>query len=243
MKLFRYPIIFVTILLIWQAVVWLLHLPPYILPGPLLVFKSLLVHSRLIGRNALPTLAETVLGFFFGSLAGMWAALCLVYFRWARFWFLPLLITSQALPIFAIAPLLVIWLGYGMVSKIVVTMLMIFFPVASAFYDGLRRTPVEWLYLGQVMGASSWRLLWRIRIPAALPALGSGLRVAATFAPMGAIIGEWVGASQGLGFLMLNANARMQIDLMFAVLGVLVGLTLLLYFSVDRTLKKLIFWQ
>jgi putative hydroxymethylpyrimidine transport system permease protein len=153
------------------------------------------------------------------------------------------LITSQALPTFAIAPLLVIWLGYGMMSKIVVAMMMIFFPVASAFYDGLRRTPVEWLYLGQVMGASPWRLLWRIRIPAALPALGSGLRVAATFAPMGAVIGEWVGASQGLGFLMLNANARMQIDLVFAVLIVLVALTLLLYFSVDKTLKKIVFWR
>lgn len=93
------------------------------------------------------------------------------------------------------------------------------------------------------MGASRWRLLWRIRIPAALPALGSGLRVGATFAPMGAVIGEWVGANQGLGFLMLNANARMQIDLMFAVLFVIVLLTLVLYFSVDRILKKIIFWS
>ncbi len=219
------------------------QLPIYILPGPLEVFKSLLNHSGLIAQNAWPTLVEMLCGLVLGALAGIWAALCLTYFRWARFWFLPLLITSQALPTFAIAPLLVIWFGYGMASKIVVAMLMIFFPVASAFYDGLRRTPRDWINLGTVMGASHWRLLWRIRIPSALPALGSGLRVAATFAPMGAVIGEWVGASQGLGFLMLNANARMQIDLMFAVLFVLIVLTLILYFAVDQFFKKIIFWS
>lgn len=243
MKFLRYSALFVVTLIVWQAVVLLFNLPPFILPSPRIVFNSLLEHRDLIWRNLWPTVIEIALGFFLGSLVGAWAALCLSYFRWARIWFLPLLITSQALPTFAIAPLLVIWLGYGIAAKVVVTMLMIFFPVASAFYDGLRRTPVEWLYLGQVMGASAWRLLWRIRIPAALPGLGSGLRVAATFAPMGAVIGEWVGASQGLGFLMLNANARMQIDLMFAVLFVLVALTLLLYFSVDKTLKKIIFWR
>jgi len=97
--------------------------------------------------------------------------------------------------------------------------------------------------LGRVMGASTWQLLWQIRVPAALPSLASGLRVAAVFAPMGAIIGEWVGASQGLGFLMLNANARMQIDLMFAVLFILVGLTLFLYFVVDYSLKKIITYE
>lgn len=243
MKLLRYWVILVVMLIIWEVIVSLFKLPPYILPGPVIVFSSLLEHGQLILHNAWPTILEALLGLLLGSLLGMWASLCLIYFRWARFWFLPLLITSQALPTFAIAPLLVIWFGYGMASKIVVAMLMIFFPVASAFYDGLRRTPVEWLYLAQVMGTSRWRVLWKIRIPAALPALGSGLRVAATFAPMGAVIGEWVGASGGLGFLMLNANARMQIDLMFAVLFVLVALTLGLYFSVDKSLKKLIFWS
>ena len=242
MKLLRYLVILAVALLIWQAVVLLFGFPAYILPSPVRVFKSLFTHGPLILQNAWPTIVETLLGLLLGSLAGVWAALCLSYFHWTRFWFLPVLVTSQAIPTFAIAPLLVIWLGYGMASKVAVAMLMIFFPVVSAFYDGLRRTPKEWLNLGTVMGASRWRLLSRIRIPFALPALGSGLRVAATFAPMGAVIGEWVGASRGLGFLMLNANARMQIDLMFAVLLVLVALTLILYFSVDRLLKKFIFW-
>lgn len=241
--IFRNIIIFIILLAIWEAVIFWFHLPSFILPGPIIVFQALLVSGSLIAKNIGPTLVETLSGLLLGSLAGVWMAACLAYFRWARFWFLPLLITSQALPTFAIAPLLVIWFGYGLIAKIIVVMLMTFFPVVSAFYDGLRRTPSEWLYLAQVMGASPWRLLWKIQIPSALPALASGLRVAATFAPMGAIIGEWVGSSRGLGFLMINANARMQIDLMFAVLFVLIALTLALYFSIDNILKKLIFWS
>jgi putative hydroxymethylpyrimidine transport system permease protein len=231
-----------SIFFLWELVVLLFKFPAFILPGPLSVFKSLFAHWSLILQNAWPTIIEILLGFLLGSLAGIWTALCLSYFQWTRYWFLPVLLMSQAIPTFAIAPLLVIWFGYGIASKIAVAMLMIFFPVASAFYDGLRRTPSEWLNLGRVMGATPWRLLSKVRVPAALPNLGSGLRVAATFAPMGAVIGEWVGSSRGLGFLMLNANARMQIDLMFAVLLVLIVLTLILYFSIDRLLKKFIFW-
>lgn len=243
MKFLRVLIIFTLVILIWELIVKLLSLPFYILPAPTAVFKSLIKNATLIAANALPTILEMLLGFLIGGMGGILAALTLSYFRFARFWFLPVVIISQALPIFAVAPLLVIWFGYGIASKVVVAMLMIFFPVASAFYDGLRRTPLPWLYLARVMGASPWASLWRIRIPASLPALGSGLRVAATFAPMGAIIGEWVGASRGLGYLLLNANARLQIDLMFAVLFILVVLTLALYFSVDTILKKLIFWE
>ncbi len=239
----RILLIFIILLLVWQFAVLLLALPQYILPGPWEVLKSFWLNRTLIFINALPTLMETLSGLFLGSLAGIWMALCLSYFRWTRPLFLPLMITSQALPAFAIAPLLVIWFGYGMSSKVVVAIVMIFFPVASAFYDGLLHTQKDWLHLAHVMGASRWRILWRIRIPAALPELGSGLRVAVTFAPMGAVIGEWVGSSKGLGYLMLNANARMQIDLMFAVLLTLVLFTLILYFTVDSLLKKFIFWQ
>jgi len=229
-------------LVVWMLVIQLFQLPAYILPTPAAVFISFIDHIGLIARNIWPTLLETLLAFLLGSLAGIVAALWVAYSRLARAWFLPLLIISQALPVFAIAPLLVIWFGYGLMSKVVVALLMLFFPVASSFYDGLRKTPIEWQSLGSVMGASPIRLLWFIRIPAALPALGSGLRVAASFAPMGAVIGEWVGSSRGLGFLMLNANARMQIDLLFAVLLVLIAMTLILYFGVDKLLKKWIVW-
>ena len=130
-----------------------------------------------------------------------------------------------------------------MASKIAMAILMVFFPVASACHDGLQRTPPEWLQLAKTMNASRWRLFYRIRLPAALPALASGIRIAAVAAPIGAIVGEWVGASRGLGYLMLNANARMQIDLMFAALIVIIIMALLLYFGIDKLLRTLVWWQ
>ncbi|MBB71085.1 MAG: ABC transporter permease [Legionellales bacterium] len=230
------------LLMLWQLAVWLFALPPYILPGPLLVIKTWWLAKSLIAQQSLITISETLLGLVIGSLLGCIAALILVLFRPARLWLLPILIISQAIPTFAIAPLLVVWFGYGIGSKVVTAMIMLFFPVTTAFFDGLRRTDKDWLDLAHVMGANSWRCLWHIRLPAALPALGSGLRVAAAIAPIGAIIGEWVGASRGLGFLLLNANARMQIDMMFAVLLSITVFTLVLYYSVDKVLRYTIPW-
>lgn len=163
----------------------------------------------------------------------------LVYFHPLRDSLLPILLISQALPTFAIAPLLVIWFGYGMTAKIITICLMLFFPITSSFYDGLRSTPSSYLDLAKILRATRFQILWRIRIPAALPAFSSGLRLAATFAPIGAVIGEWVGASKGLGFLILHANSQMKIDLMFAALLVLGGLTLGFYFLIDYLLKWL----
>ncbi|EKE00728.1 MAG: hypothetical protein ACD_21C00285G0022 [uncultured bacterium] len=239
----RGTIIAIVLILIWQFIAVIFNLPPYILPTPLLVLESFQRYGILILQQSVPTIIEASLGFAFSFLLGTFGALVLIYFRPMRLWFLPILLISQALPTFAIAPLFVIWFGYGMASKIVTTILMLFFPITSAFYDGLRRTPQGYLDLAQTMNASKWQTLRCIRIPMALPSLGSGLRVAATFAPMGAVIGEWVGASKGLGFLILNANSRMQIDLMFATLFVLIILTLAFYFIVDLSIKSVISWS
>ena len=158
-------------------------------------------------------------------------------------WLLPVLVIIQAIPVFALAPLLVLWFGYGMSSKIAMAVLIIFFPVTAAFYDGLRSTEPEWLELAQVMNAKPLAVIRHIRIPAALPAFASGLRVATAVAPIGAVVGEWVGSSRGLGFYMLHANARMQIDIMFAALVVLGVLSLTIYFSVDWAMIKIVYWQ
>lgn len=123
------------------------------------------------------------------------------------------------IPIFALAPILTLWLGYGMAPKIAVTALICFFPVASAFLDGLQRCPPACLDLGRTMGANARAEMWHIRIPMALPMLGSGLKLAAVYAPIGAVIGEWVGGSEGLGAVMIHANGRMRIDLSFAALA------------------------
>src|SRR5690606_5993847 len=140
------------------------------------------------------------------------------------------------------APLLVLWFGFGLASKIVMATLLIFFPITSAFADGLNRTDAGLLDLARLWRASRLEALHLIRIPAALPALVSGLRVAVVFVPIGAVIGEWVGASRGLGFVMLQSNARMQTDLMFAALAVLALVTLALRTAVDVLSRHLIPW-
>ena len=148
----------------------------------------------------------------------------------ARLHVRPVLVFLQAVPFFALAPILTFWLGYGMAPKIVMAMLIIYFPVTSAFFDGLMQTSSGYLDLARTMGASDWRILWRVRIPAAVPSLASGLKLGAVFTPIGAVIGEWVGGSgQGLGYLMLLANGRAKIDLMFACVVVLAVVTVLLY--------------
>ncbi len=233
----------ISLILLWQILIWLYHLPPYILPSP---WQVLLVWIRgwpILLQQSIPTLWETIASFILAAVVGSVTALTLAYFTWARSWLFPWVLVSQALPTFALAPLLVVWLGYGMSSKIVTALIMMFFPITSAFYDGLRRTKPEWLDLAKTMNAKKSATLWFICFPAALPNLASGLRVAAVLAPMGAVVGEWVGSSHGLGYLMLNANARMQIDWMFAALMAITVWTLLLYALVDTLLKKLITWH
>lgn len=243
LTLFRLSVITALLLLLWEGIVIFYSVPDYLLPAPHRVFGVFQTQSALLLMQTWPTLIEIGCGFIFGILLGCLAGLGTAFFRSLKSWFLPLLIISQAIPIFAIAPLLVVWLGYGFTSKIATSVLMIFFPVASAFYDGLQRTPTAWLDLAKTMQASKWRIFWHIRIPAALPALASGIRIAAVIAPIGAIVGEWVGSSRGLGYLMLNADARLQIDVMFAALSIIIIISLLLYFCTDRLLKRLVYWQ
>ncbi len=226
-------------LLGWQALVSLTGLPRFILPGPQLVFATLWQSRALIAEHAAVTALEVLAGLGLGAALGFVSAILLAASPLARALLRPLLVFSQAVPVFALAPILTLWLGYGLWSKVAMALLIIYFPVTSAFFDALMRVPPGWLELARVMNATPARLLWRVRVPAALPGFASGLRLAAVYAPIGAIIGEWVGASRGLGYLMLLANGRAKIDLMFAALIVLAGLTLLLHAAVDALCRRL----
>lgn len=228
-------------LLAWQAVVTLAELPRFILPGPTLVFATLWTSRALLAEHALITAAEVLLGLGLGAALGFASAIVLAASALARSVLRPMLVFSQAVPVFALAPILTLWLGYGLWSKVAMALLIIYFPVTSAFFDALMRTPPGWLELARVMNATPGQILWRIRVPAAMPGFASGLRLAAVYAPIGAIIGEWVGASRGLGYLMLLANGRARIDLMFAALIILAVLTLLLHAAVDAACRRL--WE
>ncbi len=235
------------LLLLWEAAVRLLELPPYLLPSPWAVAQAMARQPDLLLRNALVTLTEMLLGLGFGALLGGLAALALLLSARARRWLLPLLVASQAVPVFALAPLLVLWLGFGIASKVMMALLIIFFPVAVTLFDGLRRTDPGLLDLARVMTSDAphhrLRVLLHLRFMAALPALFSGLKVAAAIAPIGAVIGEWVGASAGLGYVMLQANARVQTDLMFAALFTLAATAVALYVAVDHLGRRLLPWQ
>jgi len=243
MSFIRPIVILLGLVLIWQAIVLVTGVPAYILPGPISVAEAALSHIDLLLEHAMTTVLEIIAGLLIGTLLGASNALVMIASRSLKRWLLPVLVISQAIPVFALAPLLVLWLGYGMSSKIAMAVLIIFFPVTAAFYDGMRSTEPEWLELAQVMNAKPMAIIRQIRIPAALPAFASGLRVATAVAPIGAVVGEWVGSSRGLGFYMLHANARMQIDIMFAALSLLCIVALTLYFLVDRAMIKIVYWQ
>jgi len=243
MNILRPLILTAGFLLLWQLLVTLTGAPPYILPGPLPVGHALVDKFPVLLSHLGTTLTEILLGLALGTILGTSAALVMILSPLLKRWMLPVLVVSQAIPVFALAPILVLWLGYGMASKVAMAVLIIFFPVASSFYSGMQRTEPDLLELARIMGAGPLAVLTTIIIPSALPAFASGLRVATAVAPIGAVVGEWVGSSAGLGFYMLHANARMQIDVMFAALTMLAVTSLTLYFLVDRLLNRLIFWQ
>lgn len=242
MTVIRPSLTFLGILMLWQCVIVITDAPVFILPGPFDVMQAVFAEPQYLLFHASVTGTEILLGLLFGVLLGGVSALMLASYQGAQRWVLPLLVVSQAIPVFALAPVLVLWLGYGLASKVTMAVLIIYFPVTVAFFDGLRRTDPGWLDLSHIMGGSKAAVLVHIRIPAALPAFASGVRVGASVAPIGAIVGEWVGSSAGLGYIMLHANGRMQTDTVFAALLVLCLMGVALYFTVDALLKRLTQW-
>ena len=228
-----------TVLALWQGLIWLADMPSFLLPAPAAVAEALWLNRIEIARNAGFTLTEVVLGFTLGSVIGAALAVAMGFSARLTGILRPILTFSQTIPVFALAPILTLWLGFGMAPKIAMTVLIVFFPVAAAFLDGLGRTPQAALDLAQVMGASRGRIMRHLRIPAALPQLATGLRLAAVYAPIGAVIGEWVGGARGLGALMIHANGRMKTDLVFAALLVLSVMTVIFARLVSAAISRI----
>lgn len=216
-------------LALWQGVVWATGVPPFILPGPLRVAQALAGNAAMLAEQARFTLSNLAMGMSAGIVLGVVTAINLALSPAARWLMRPMLVAAQAVPVFVLAPVLTLWLGYGAPSKVVMVALVVYFPVASVLFDALMRPPPALADLARAMGARPWRNLVLIRLPHALPALGSGLRLAAVQAPFAVIVGEWVGSSRGLGHLMLMANGRGQTDLMFAALALLAAMGLALF--------------
>ncbi len=227
---------------LWEILVRIAGTPAFLLPPPSRIGAAFAARPDYFLGHAAITASEILIGLATGTLLGVTTALIIAASPRLERLLGPALVASQALPVFAIAPLLVIWLGFGLTSKIAMAALIIYFPIATAFADGLRRTDPGLLDLARLGGAGRGTMLRLIRIPAAMPLLGSGLRVAAGIAPIGAIVGEWVGASAGLGFIMLQANARMQTDRVFVALVILAIMAIALRAAVDRAVRAWLHW-
>ena len=237
MKILNLFIALISVIFFWFLINFFSDLPSFILPSPISVFISIKENFELLIYHLFFTLVEIILGLTIGLFLGVVTAIFLASSKTVTSILKPTLVFSQALPVFALAPILTLWFGYGLWSKVVMAILIIFFPVTFAFFDGLTKTPSGYLDLAKTMGAKKIQILFKIRIPNAIPFLGSGIRLASVYAPIGAVIGEWVGSSNGLGYLMLLANGRVKIDLMFASMLFLGILSILLYFLADLFAK------
>ena len=191
-----------ALLLLWQ---WYASLPgvdAQILPTPLAVWNVLTGQRDILWEHMLVTLQETMIGFAAALAAGVFFGTLIDFSPWLRRAIYPLLVTSQTIPIIILAPLLVLWFGFGLTSKSIVVLLVCFFPIVVALADGLRSADPEMIRLFRAFGAGRFRIFWTVRLPGALPSLFSGIRIAIAYSVIGAIFGEYVGASAGLGFYM-----------------------------------------
>lgn len=219
----------VSLLAFWELYVRAGQISSQVLPSPTAIIQALIDHWDIIAVNTLQTLLETVLGMAAAVVFGLLLAILLEISQWSRRAIYPLLVTSQTIPIIALAPLLLIWFGIDLGPKVFVVALYCFFPIAVACADGLGDAEPEMINLLKSMHASRWQILWLVRLPGAMPAFFSGLRIAATYGVTGAIFGEYVGAYQGLGiYMQLSVNSH-AIVLVFAAILVIAVLSLLLF--------------
>jgi NitT/TauT family transport system permease protein len=239
------PLSLLSGLILWQVIVLLAGLPAFILPSPLDVWTRLvdmLADGSLLRHSAV-TLGEVLLGLLAGGSAATLTGYALAKSRSAEKLLSPYLIASQAVPVAAIAPLLVIWFGPGMGSKVLICGLIVFFPVLINTIVGLRAVPENLRDVMRAMRATPHQTLLQLEIPAALPVFFAGLRVGATLSVIGAVVGELVGADQGLGFLINLGRGQYDTALVFVAVFGLITLALLLYGTVLLLEKHYLAWQ
>ncbi len=241
-NLFHYTpaVVFLVILLsAWQYTVFKYEIPSWLLPSPLKVAQALWETKYLIWSHAQITLLEITTGFILAIILGILVSTLLTLFPFAKRIFYPFLIFSQTVPLIAVAPLLILWLGYGLLPKIIIVILVCFFPIAVSLLQGLEVSDRDLLNLLRSMGASKWQIFYYVRWPHALPSLFAGLKISATYSVMAAVIGEWLGASQGLGVYLTRSSNNFLTDRVFAAIITISALSFL-YYAVIMLLTRLL---
>ncbi len=234
---------------LWQiaastgAIASALHLEDFLVPSPAEVATSAWENRALLAENAWVTLREVLLGFGGAVVLGLFFAALIHSSETMRRATYPLLILSQTIPIVAFAPILIVWLGFGIWPKLVIVAIVCFFPITVATVDGLRSVDPEAAKMMRGLDASRWQSFRRLEAPTALPGFFSGAKIAAPFAVIGALFGEWAGSSAGLGHMILQDNARLEVARMFAAVGVLSVIGLALFGLIALAERRVVSWR
>ncbi len=233
------------LVLVWEGAVALLNVPPYLLPAPSAIAGSLVDGFRdgLFVKAFFVTLLEAVAGFAVAAVTGVVVGTFIAQFRIVERLIYPYIVALQSVPKVAIAPLVIVWFGYGFSSKIVVSATISFFPVLANVIVGLKSTERDKLDLMRSLDASRWQTLRLVEFPTALPFIFAGLDVAAVFSVLGAIVAEFVGSQAGLGNLLLTFDANLDIPAVFACLFLLGAMGMLLHLVIHELQKRLVFWS
>jgi len=232
-----------VILAVWELVCHGLRIPDFILPPPSRIIAVAVFQAKTILPHAATTALEVLIGILISLMVAVPLSIVMFAHPSVEKTIAPFLVASQAVPVFAVAPLLVIWLGYGIASKVLMAAVIIFFPITVNLLEGFKSCHQEFRVLFQLMGAGFWKTMRLLYWPWALPHFFSGLKVGVSVATIGAVIGEWVGAQQGLGYLMIQANARLNVDLVFAAIVWLSIMGLSLWIFVGYLERKIITWK
>ncbi|OZD87617.1 nitrate ABC transporter permease [Rhodococcus sp. 05-2256-B2] len=228
---------------LWELAVVITRPPEYILVGPLAAFAELFDRFDYFTTNAWVTVGEALAGFVGGTLLGVICGALLHYSPTIRTFLYPALVTIDTIPKVALAPLFIVWFGFGFESKAFVAMAIAFFPLVINTFDGLSTVPHELKELARINRASTWKRLTKIEFIYALPSIFSGAKISISLAVGGAVVGEFIAGSKGLGYVIMLANSQVDLAAMFAAFFVLAAIALVLFFIVDFTGKKLMPWK
>jgi putative hydroxymethylpyrimidine transport system permease protein len=232
----------VAILVAWEVIVRAAHVPEYLLPSPTEILADLKTDWVILWPAMWVTLREVLIGFVIATVAGVGLAVLLHLYGPLRRAMYPILIGSQTIPIIVLAPILVILLGYGILPKLVIVALICFFPIVVNGLDGLRAVDDDFIRMMYTLDASRWGIFRRVEFPGALPSFFSGMRIAATFASIGAVFGEWSGSNAGLGYVMLAATPNLLTSRIFAAILILTVISLVLFGLVSLLERIFVPW-
>lgn len=232
-----------VILITWQVAGWMKLLPKYIMPTPFAILGAFIRDRELLWQHSWFTLRTALIGLMLGVLIACLLSIVMDRFSWFNEMLYPVLVIIQTIPTIAMAPILILWLGYGILPKVVLIILTTTFPIIISILDGFRQCDQDMLRLFRLMRASPWQILWHLKIPNSLPYFYAGLRVSVSYAFITTVVSEWLGGFEGLGVYMIQSRKLFQYDTMFAIIVLTSLISLLGMKLVDISERWVIKWK